>query len=60
LESLYNTVEGMVSVRVAERLPDAILKEADEIVNVDLRRGLIEATAKRQNLSAGADRACRR
>ncbi|HEY3294527.1 MAG TPA: PTS sugar transporter subunit IIA [bacterium] len=36
LESLYNTVEGMVSVRVAERLPDAMLKEADEIVNVDL------------------------
>ena len=36
LESLYNTVEGMVNVRVAERLPDAILKEADEIVNVDL------------------------
>jgi two-component system sensor histidine kinase KdpD len=36
LESLYNTVESLVQVRVAERLPDAVLKEADEIVNVDL------------------------
>jgi two-component system sensor histidine kinase KdpD len=36
LESLYNTVESLVQVRVTERLPDAVLKEADEIVNVDL------------------------
>jgi len=36
LESLYNTVESLVHVKVMERLPDAILKEADEIVNVDL------------------------
>ncbi len=36
LESLYNTVEGLVNVRVAERVPDLVLKQADEIVNVDL------------------------
>lgn len=36
LESLYNTVESLIHVKVMERLPDAILKEADEIVNVDL------------------------
>jgi two-component system sensor histidine kinase KdpD len=36
LESLYNTVESLVHVKVLERLPDTILKEADEIVNVDL------------------------
>lgn len=36
LESLYNTVETLVKVKVMERLPDAILNEADEIVNVDL------------------------
>lgn len=36
LESLYNTVEDLVGVRVHERLPDSVLAEADEIVNVDL------------------------
>lgn len=36
LESLYNTVEGLVQVRVSERVPDLILKQADEIVNIDL------------------------
>ncbi len=36
LESLYDTVEKTVHVKVRERLPDWILGEADEIVNVDL------------------------
>jgi two-component system sensor histidine kinase KdpD len=36
LESLYDTVEKLVGVKVHERLPDSILAEADEIVNVDL------------------------
>lgn len=36
LESLYDTVENLVGVRVHERLPDSLLAEADEIVNVDL------------------------
>ena len=36
LESLYDTVEKSVHVKVRERLPDAIIAEADEIVNVDL------------------------
>ena len=36
LESLYDTVEKSVHVKVKERLPDWILGEADEIVNVDL------------------------
>jgi two-component system, OmpR family, sensor histidine kinase KdpD len=36
LESLYDTVEKAVHVKVRERLPDAIIAEADEIVNVDL------------------------
>ncbi len=36
LESLYDTVEGLVGVKVHERLPDSVLAEADEIVNVDL------------------------
>src|SRR5512143_2432108 len=36
LESLYNIVETAVGVRVRERLPDSVLAEADEIVDVDL------------------------
>jgi two-component system, OmpR family, sensor histidine kinase KdpD len=36
LESLYNTVEQLIGVTVRERLPDSVLAEADEIVNIDL------------------------
>jgi len=36
LESLYNIVETAIGVKVRERLPDSILAEADEIVDVDL------------------------
>ena len=36
LESLYDTVEKLVRVKVRERLPDTVLSEADQIVNVDL------------------------
>jgi two-component system sensor histidine kinase KdpD len=36
LESLYDTVESQIGVKVYERVPDAVLSEADEIVNVDL------------------------
>jgi len=36
LESLYNTVGQMVNIRVRERIPDKIVAEADQIVNVDI------------------------
>ena len=36
LESLYNTVEKAVAVKVRERLPDSVIAEADQMVNVDL------------------------
>ncbi len=36
LESLYNTVESAVGVKVRERLPDSVLAEADQIVDVDV------------------------
>jgi len=36
LESLYDTVEKQVGIRVRERIPDAVLAEADQVVNVDL------------------------
>jgi two-component system, OmpR family, sensor histidine kinase KdpD len=36
LESLYDTVERLIGVRVKERLPDWVLADADQIVNIDL------------------------
>jgi len=36
LESLYDTVEKFTGVRVRERIPDKVVVEADEVVNVDL------------------------
>jgi two-component system sensor histidine kinase KdpD len=36
LESLYDTVERAVGVKVRERLPDSVIAEADQIVNVDV------------------------
>jgi two-component system, OmpR family, sensor histidine kinase KdpD len=36
MESLYDTVERATGVKVRERLPDTVLAEADQIVNVDL------------------------
>ncbi len=36
LESLYNTVEKLIGVKVAERIPDSVLAEADQVVNVDV------------------------
>ncbi len=36
LESLYHIVERAVGVKVRERLPDSVLAEADQIVDVDL------------------------
>ncbi|MDB5326894.1 MAG: universal stress family proteinosmosensitive channel His kinase [Phycisphaerales bacterium] len=36
LESLYDLVERLVGVKVRERVPDAVLAEADQVINVDL------------------------
>ncbi len=36
LESLNDTVEDIAGIKVRERIPDAIIADADEIVNVDL------------------------
>jgi two-component system, OmpR family, sensor histidine kinase KdpD len=36
LESLYDTVEKAVGVKVRERIPDSVIAEADQIVGVDL------------------------
>jgi two-component system sensor histidine kinase KdpD len=36
IESLNATVKNITGVEVAERVPDSVLKEADEVVNIDL------------------------
>jgi two-component system, OmpR family, sensor histidine kinase KdpD len=36
LESLYDTVERATQVVIRERIPDTVLAEADQLVNVDL------------------------
>jgi two-component system sensor histidine kinase KdpD len=36
LESLYDEVERATGVKVKERIPDSVVAEADQIVNVDL------------------------
>ncbi len=48
LESLYDTVEKELGVKVKERIPDSVLLDADEIVNVDL-----SATDLRKRLHEG-------
>lgn len=54
LESLYETVERATGVRVKERIPDHVVAEADQLVNVDvttedLRRRLIEGKVYAQD-----------
>jgi len=36
MESLYDEIERATNVRVKERIPDSVLAEADQIVNVDV------------------------
>lgn len=36
LESLYNIVEQITGVRVKERVPDEVISNADQVVNIDL------------------------
>ncbi|HEV3271878.1 MAG TPA: sensor histidine kinase KdpD [Candidatus Methylacidiphilales bacterium] len=36
LESLYNVVEAATGTRVKERIPDSVVTDADQIVNIDL------------------------
>jgi two-component system sensor histidine kinase KdpD len=36
LESLYNIVEDATGIKVSERIPDAVVAKADQIIDVDL------------------------
>jgi two-component system sensor histidine kinase KdpD len=36
LESLYNVIEAATGIKVKERIPDSIVAQADQIINIDL------------------------
>ena len=36
LESLYNVIEAATGIKVKERIPDSIVAQADQIMNIDL------------------------
>ena len=36
LESLYDEIERVTTVKVKERIPDRVLAEADQLVNIDI------------------------
>lgn len=36
IESLNEEVKGIVGIEIKERIPDSVLQEADEVVNIDL------------------------
>ena len=36
LESLYNVIEVATGIRVKERIPDSVVAQADQIINIDL------------------------
>ena len=38
IESLNEDIKGIAGIEVKERIPDKVLEEADEVVNIDLRR----------------------
>lgn len=48
IESLYDTIEKLTNVKVKERIPDKVIAEADQIVNVD-----VTTEDLRQRLSEG-------
>jgi two-component system, OmpR family, sensor histidine kinase KdpD len=48
VESLYDMIEGFTGVKVKERVPDYVLAEADQIVNID-----VSAEDLQERLKAG-------
>ena len=51
IESLNDEVKDIAGIEVKERVPDRILQEADEVVNIDYRRRVDRETESRENIS---------
>ena len=54
IESLNEEVKSITGIEVAERIPDNVLKQADEVVNIDLTADeLVTRSERRKNLCSG-------
>ncbi len=52
IESLHEDVKSITGVDVAERIPDNVLKQADEVVNIDLTADELVARLKEGKIYA--------
>src|ERR1700759_3626818 len=52
IESLNEEVKDITGIEVTERVPDSVLKEADEVVNIDLTAGELVARLKEGKIYA--------
>src|SRR5580698_376128 len=54
IESLNEEVKAITGISVAERIPDSVLREADEVVNIDLTADELVARLKEGKIYAPA------
>jgi two-component system, OmpR family, sensor histidine kinase KdpD len=52
IESLYEEIRNITGIEVTERVPDSVLKEADEVVNIDLTADELVARLKEGKIYA--------
>ncbi len=56
IESVNEEVQEITGIEVKERVPDSVLQEADEVVNIDLTaEELIIASESGKDISSGKD-----
>ena len=59
IESVNEEVQGISGIEVKERIPDSVLQEADEVVNIDLTAEELIARLKSwKNLQTGKGPYC--
>ncbi len=56
LESLYNTIENLVGVKVRERIPDSVLADADQVINIDISPQDLQKRLEKGKIYPRADR----
>jgi two-component system sensor histidine kinase KdpD len=52
IESLYEEIRDITGIEVSERIPDSVLEEADEVVNIDLTADELVARLKEGKIYA--------
>jgi two-component system sensor histidine kinase KdpD len=53
IESLYEDVKNITGIEVSERVPDNVLRQADEVVNIDLTADELVTRLKEGKIYAG-------